>query len=749
MRTDHPKFRRDLITSRLDQAGTAYFVIKDPITKRFFRFKEPEHFIATQLDGSSSPADIQRRFFEEYGTDIPPEKLEAFIERLEELCLVEGELTDRELARMQREGSRGAGRRSRILYLKIKAVDPDAFFDVVLPRIGFFFTRSFVILTVAAVLVAVAIIATNWDDYTMQVRDILVPRSVLTLMLVVFLVTGLHELAHGLMCKRFGGRVHEMGFMLIYFLPAFYSNVSDAWLFEERYKRLWVSFAGVFFQVFVWAIAVIAWRLIDMETWFSEACCIAIATSGLTTIFNFNPLIKLDGYYLLSDILELPNLRREAFLYLGWRLKKLFGSSAAPSREVTPREKRVFLIYGVAASVYSFGLLLFIFVKIAEFVYSQFQGSGLVVLLVIIVIAFTGSLERWTGRIQGLFSEGEGTAMSRRKRIGWWIGIAVAALILVFGVWELKISGRFELLPSSRAHVRSEVSGTIKELYVEEGDAVERGDMITRLDDAELRAEIGKVEAELAKLRAELALLESGPREEEVVRQKKLVERERTRVLYAEKELARIADLHERNLVSPAEHEQAQEELDVLRKELEHAESDLAVLLVGCRPEEIRAAKSEGARLQTILDYLNQQLERTVIRSPISGVVTTHHLKDRCLEHIEVGEEICRIADCRTMMLEIGVSEKDVADVTVGQRVKLKVRSLPTMAFYGTVSAIAPATTHNSNRTVVLVTSEVDNPEMLLRPGMTGKAKIYCGKRRIITLLTRRIIRFIRVEFWL
>lgn len=749
MHSEKPRFRKDLITSRTEQADVTYYVIKDPVTKRFFRFKEPEHFIAMQLDGSSSAADVRRRFFEEYGTDIPPEKLEAFIERLEELCLVECKLTDRELARMQREGSRGAGRTSKILYFKVKAIDPDAFFDAVVPRIGFFFTRSFVVLTIVAVLVAVAIIASNWDDYTTQVRDILVPRSILTLLLVVFLVTGLHELAHGLTCKHFGGHVHEIGFMLIYFLPAFYSNVSDAWLFEERYKRLWVSFAGVFFQVFVWAIAAIAWRLIDMETWVSEACCITIATSGLTAIFNFNPLIKLDGYYLLSDILDLPNLRREAFQYLGWRLKRLVGSPVEPPKEATFREKRVYLIYGVTAAVYSFGLLLFVFVKIAEFAFSQFQATGLVVLLVIIVIALTGSLERWTGRIQGLFSEGEGTAMSRPKKIGWWIGIAVAALILVFGVWELKISGRFELLPSSRAYVRSEVSGIIKELYVEEGDAVERGDVITRLDDTELRAEIGEAEAELAKRRAELALLESGPRKEEVERQQKLVERERTRVLYAEKELARIADLHERNLVSAADHEQAQEDLDVLKKELEHAESDLAVLLVGSRPEEIQAARSEVARLQATLDYLNQQLERTVIRSPISGIVTTHHLKDRRLEHIEVGEEVCHIADCRTMMLEISVSEKDVADVAVGQKVKLKVRSLPKQAFYGSVSAIAPAATHNSNRTVVLVKSEVDNPEMLLRPGMTGKAKIYCGRRRIITLLTRRIIRFIRVEFWL
>ena len=767
MSTEHPRFRSDLITSTIEQSGTVYYVIKDPVTRRFFRFKEPEHFIAAALDGTVSLDEVRRRFEDRFGAEMSRGKLDAFVDRLGELCLIESELTERELSRRQREGSGRGGPMGKLLYLRVKAFDPDRFFDALVPRIGFFFTRHFVLLAVLVTLVAVALVASNWDDYTAQVGEILVPRSILTFFLVVLLVTGLHELAHGLMCKHFGGHVHEMGFMLIYFLPAFYSNVSDAWLFTEKRRRLWVSFAGVFFQIFIWALAVIVWRMIDMETWLSEACCIAIATSGLTAIFNFNPLIKLDGYYLLSDTLAIPNLRREAFQYLGGRVKGLFvspggargggarrggrgdGAPAGAMREITRREKRIFLLYGIAAAAYSFGLLLFIFVKIADFVFSQFQGSGLVVLLGIMVLVFTGSLERWTVRIHSLFSEGGIRSMSRRRKIGWWVAVAVVALVLVFGVWELKISGTFELLPRLRAHVRTEVAGTIEELYVGEGDSVGRGGLIARLDDTELEAEIGKIEAELAKRRAELELLENGPLDEEVERQQKLVERERTRVLYAEKELERITGLHEKNLVASVEYEKAQQELHILTKELEHAGSDLAVLLKGSRPETIRAARAETARLQAELDYLRWQCERTAILSPISGVITTHHLMDRRLEHVDVGEEICQIADCDTMMLEIRVSEKDVADVTVGQRVKLKVRSLPTMAFYGTVAAISPVATRNSNRTVVVVTSEVDNPEMLLLPGMTGKAKIYCGKRRIIELLTRQIVRFIRVEFWL
>jgi multidrug efflux pump subunit AcrA (membrane-fusion protein) len=128
--------------------------------------------------------------------------------------------------------------------------------------------------------------------------------------------------------------------------------------------------------------------------------------------------------------------------------------------------------------------------------------------------------------------------------------------------------------------------------------------------------------------------------------------------------------------------------------------------------------------------------------------VSTHRLSDRVGEYLEVGDELCRIVDPQTLLLEIPVSEKDVSHVNVGQRVKFRARSIPELAFHGRVTDIAPAATQHEDRTVFVVTSEVDNPDAILRPGMTGNAKIYCGKRSIIYLWTRQIIKFVRVEFW-
>src|SRR5947208_84558 len=149
-----------------------------------------------------------------------------------------------------------------------------------------------------------------------------------------------------------------MGFAMIFLMPAFYCNVSDAWLFPERSKRLWVGFAGPYFELFLWSLAVFAWRVTEPETWINFVALSVMATSGAKTLLNFNPLIKLDGYYLLSDYLELPNLRRRSFRQVGDFLERVFGFGDEKDFEkLTKRERRIFWMYGTIALAGSFSIL--------------------------------------------------------------------------------------------------------------------------------------------------------------------------------------------------------------------------------------------------------------------------------------------------------------------------------------------------------------------------------------------------------
>ncbi|MBO0798050.1 MAG: hypothetical protein J2P31_04435, partial [Blastocatellia bacterium] len=219
------------------------------------------------------------------------------------------------------------------------------------------------------------------------------------------------EFAHGLTCKQFGGEVHELGFLLIYFQPAFYCNVSDAWLFPEKSKRLWVGFAGPFFELFIWAIATFLWRLTNADTLINFISLIVMASSGVKTLLNFNPLIKLDGYYMLSDYLEMPNLRRRAFRYIGDRIKKLTGIVVEEIDSPTPRERRIYFIYGLIATVTSFFAMALAFVQAGKTLIANNQPILFVLLLGFIGLRVRRRLQRLFGKSTDLDDE-EGLASS-------------------------------------------------------------------------------------------------------------------------------------------------------------------------------------------------------------------------------------------------------------------------------------------------------------------------------------------------
>jgi hypothetical protein len=163
-------------------------------------------------------------------------------------------------------------------------------------------------------------------------------------------ITACHESAHGLTCKHHGGEVPEIGFLLLLLMPCFYCNVSDAWLFKDKAKRLWVTLAGGYFELFLWALAVFVWRLTLPGELLHHLALVVVTVCGGRVFFNFNPLVKLDGYYLLSDLAEVPNLQRRAWGCVKAHLRWLLWG--APCPEAAPRG-RFLLGYGTASLLMS------------------------------------------------------------------------------------------------------------------------------------------------------------------------------------------------------------------------------------------------------------------------------------------------------------------------------------------------------------------------------------------------------------
>ena len=774
-----PRLRNDLIVRRQQTPRGVFVVVKDPASGDFYRFGEVEDFILQQLDGVAPLEEIRRRAESRFGAPLPDGALEIFVQKLDKNRLLE---TDR--APRRDRGHSGGRVRGNLLYLRLPVFDPTRLFDWLLPRARFFFTRRFMTFSAVVIVLAAATLAMSWTSFRGDLTRVSFPSAIPTLIAVLFILVSMHEFAHGMACRHFGGEVREVGFMLIYFAPACYCNVSDAWLFPERAKRMWVGFAGPYFELFLWALAVFAWQVTEADSWINYIALLVMIGSGVKTLVNFNPLIKLDGYYLLSDFLEIPNLRRKSFRYVGSLIKRLMGSSDPLETTASPRERRVYLTYGAIATVYSFSLLGFMTMKAGGILIGKGQPVALA-----LFGAMVGS--RFRSRIRGLMGRGtpdddpdEPTSApdaesgnepekkprssrsfwTERRRLVIAGAVGVSLLALVFGRVELRVSGPVSVLPVENADVRAGVAGVVDEVVVDEGDRVRAGDLIARLSDQTLLSDLQTTEAEIREAHANLQKLEAGPTAAEIAVARATLARAADQAAYARSQSSRVAQAFELKLVSRREFEDTEALASAAKGEKVEAQRRLDVLLAGTRREEIEAARARVEALETRQSHLAEETRRLTVVSPVAGVVATpsRELRAMVRQYVPTGGLIAKVYDIETVVAQIMVSERDIGEVRPGQRIEVRTRAHPGVAFRGVVTSIAVAadasqtmalpTSSSGSRSAAakmfLVTSRIDNHSRLLLPGMTGRAKVSCGQHRVLDLIGRRFMQTFKVDLW-
>ena len=235
-------------------------MIKDPRAGDYFTIGEEEHFLLTQFDGEQTAESIATGSPSGSGSRRN-EELDEFLGTAQKQGMLRaGEALDTAILR---PGQRRPGSGSRWLQARPRRVswqglfswrinlfDPDRFFTWAQPKLGFFWTRSFVVFSTGCIVLAASLVGLNREQLAVSFVDSLRWETAVLGWLTLMAVTTLHEFAHGLTCKRHGGEVHEVGFLMLLLMPCFYCNVSDAWLFREKSKRLWVTFAGAYFELF-------------------------------------------------------------------------------------------------------------------------------------------------------------------------------------------------------------------------------------------------------------------------------------------------------------------------------------------------------------------------------------------------------------------------------------------------------------------------------------------------------------------
>src|SRR5882724_7016254 len=354
--------RPDLGITPQKYEGKTYFVVKDPVSLRYYRFKEQEHFILQQMDGVHNVDQIQKDFEKRFRPErLTLEDLEQFSQQLLQAGLVQNEAPNSGKLlfdnRQKRRRMELLGTFTNILYIKIPIFDPEKILNLMLPWLWWMFTMTFLFASVAFMASAIALVMTHFDTFYSKLpsyQEFFNYKSVFYLWIALGAVKVIHEFGHGLSCKAFRGEVHEMGFLLLCLSPAMYCNVSDAWTLPNKWHRIIIGGAGIYVELMIAAIATFVWWNTPSQPFINNlSLSLMVVCSVSTVVFNGNPLMRYDGYYVLADWLEIPNLRDRANRYISSCFQEYcLGIEVQPEPYMELTRKILFLIFAVVSYIY-------------------------------------------------------------------------------------------------------------------------------------------------------------------------------------------------------------------------------------------------------------------------------------------------------------------------------------------------------------------------------------------------------------
>ena len=369
---DHPKFRSDLTWKRFPVDGVDTFTIRDEITGDYLKLDLMSGTIALAMDGSRSIDDLVQ-----YALDAFPSvafDLDYMVDLVEDLK--KNKLLDDLFARQAMIEARVKKDRSELslssfknlMSIDIGAVNPDKFLTRTYPVVKFMFEPFFVWLGIGLFFASCYVLWTNQERVTHSAHGLFshgVPGLAL-MWVAVSLVIVLHELGHGYAVKHYGGNVPRMGFLLMFFLPGMFCDTSDSNLFQNPIHRVVVAVAGAYTELYSATVATLIWFVSPADSlvaYLAYNVMMFSSVSGL--IFNFNPLIKLDGYFVLSDWLDITDLQESSYRYLGYLVRRYLLRMNVECTVVGRRRKRIMVVYGLLSLSYAFmfSMLIYLFLR--------------------------------------------------------------------------------------------------------------------------------------------------------------------------------------------------------------------------------------------------------------------------------------------------------------------------------------------------------------------------------------------------
>ncbi len=695
-----PRVRPDVVIIRIPAKEDPYVVVKDPVTQKYYKFEPWEQDLLELMDGTRDPAEVVATYNAGHpAAGIDEQSLAEYVEGLKRLDLIEKSEQERHLAMMEQMKAFRRKRfydaeRSTLFQVQIPLFDPNELMGRTIRWIRWFWSPWFVIPWLAAFAAVLGFLLANWDLYWASFWHLLDvsrkgPGDWVLLVALMFGTGMWHELGHGFTCRRFGGEVHKIGIMIFYLEPAFYCNVDDSYLFPNRAHRCYVAFGGAYFELMLCSVALLGWLSTPPEWWIHGAFLIIVLFSGLSLVlFNLNPLVRLDGYYVLMDWLDVPDLREDSFAYIGRLIRKHLLKLAVPDRPVSRRRRRIYLWYGLLSVLYTSTLMVFLFAWVRGYLVEWFGPVGYLLMVGLVLVVFRRKVRDGARFLRHFWLDKRDWLRSRRGTGAAAATILAVLLLLLVPRTATRIDAAFSVEPGSRAIVRAPAEAIVRKVEVREGDRVERGQRLGILESRSIEAMEARATAdlELARREAVLALREGDTATEQEKRREE------------DAALARLGAL-----------------------DVKLAALDLTAPLDGIVASP-RLEESEGRLLR--------EGETFCIIDRLDTVLLAVAASELDIEEVRPASPVRLLANAfpgrpmRSRVISIGPVARPPAEE----------------------AAAAPDIVRRSNRVRVLI--EVGNQEGLLRPGMTGRAQFLGKKRTPAGKMLRRLRRWVATVIW-
>ncbi len=484
--------------------GQVWYVVRDPASGRFNRLTPAAYQLLGLLDGRRTMDEVWSAAIEQMGDDAPgQEEVIRLLSQLHSADLLHCEVSPDSAELFERyakqDKSRKASRWKNPFSIRIPLWNPDRFLAGTLPLVRPFFGWFGALLYVAMLILGAVLAATHWPELTGNLGDRVLAFDNLILIGLCFpFVKVLHELGHAYAVKAFGGEVHEMGVMLLVFMPVPYVDASAASGFRSKWRRVLVGAAGMLTEIFIASVFMLVWAAAEPGWLRAVAFNIMLIAGVSTVVFNGNPLLRFDGYYILSDLIEIPNLAARGVRQWRYLIERhVFRMPLAERPDTSPGERAWFVFYTPAAFVYR------IFVSVAIMLYIAGEWFFVGVLLALWGGAAMLLLPLVKGGGYLISLPRAGRARQRALSISAGVLALVLAMLFLLPV-PLRIQTEGVVWLPEEANVRAGADGFVRRALAQPDTEVGVNAALVESHDPTAAAELRVVQARIAELEARL-----------------------------------------------------------------------------------------------------------------------------------------------------------------------------------------------------------------------------------------------------